>query len=103
MKRSQTFAQPFGDFVNLRGADDQRRRQGDDVAGHPDQQAGIKHRPEDVLAARARRPRARRQLDAGNQAEIADVDDMRQALQPVQRRLPMGFQRAGAGNRPSLA
>ncbi len=42
-----------------------------------------------VVAAAARLPVARRQLDAGDQAVVADVDDIRQISEAVGRLLPV--------------
>src|SRR5687768_3051780 len=65
--------------VDVAAIEDQRRRQGDDVAGAADQQVVLAERPlEHLVAAGAGRAGAAREFDRADQAEIADVDDVRQ-------------------------
>ncbi len=78
------------------GLENQRRRQGDGVAGHADQQiALVKTIGEDLVAARPGLLLARRQVDSRDQTEIAHVDHLRQIGQIVRRRLPVFAQFTG--------
>eukprot|EP01022_Parablepharisma_sp_SALTPOND_P021543 TRINITY_DN427_c0_g3_i1.p1 TRINITY_DN427_c0_g3~~TRINITY_DN427_c0_g3_i1.p1 ORF type:complete len:877 (-),score=398.28 TRINITY_DN427_c0_g3_i1:14792-17422(-) len=70
-------------LVDLLLVDHQRWRQGDDVAGHADQDAIVEGTHEGVIGAGADAAGNGRQLDAGDQADGAHVDDMRQAAQCV--------------------
>jgi hypothetical protein len=77
-------AQFVEQFVDLVLRDDQRRRQRDDVAGGADQQAVVIGLQEGREGALGRLAGNRLQLDGADQAEIADVDDMRAVLQRMQ-------------------
>src|SRR5690606_18243597 len=73
-ERRQHLAQHREDVVDVPSFDDQRRGQGDGVAGHPHQQPLAVRRLQHLVAARARRAVLRGQLDRPDQAEVADVD-----------------------------
>src|SRR5476651_1849825 len=65
-------------LVDLILLDDQRRRECDDITGGADQQPLLETFHERFIGPRTRLARPRRQLDAGDQADVADVDDVRQ-------------------------
>nr|GEU28076.1 hypothetical protein [Tanacetum cinerariifolium] len=72
----------MGDGVEgIEGAHVVRRRQGDDVARHADQHAVSECLLERIERARTGLARNGRQLDAGHQADAADVDHVRQSLE----------------------
>ena len=71
----------------------QRRRHGDDIGRHADQHAIIEAAAEDIQRALRRLAGARRQFHRANQADIANINHVRQALQRMHRILPIGFQR----------
>jgi hypothetical protein len=89
-------------LVHLPALDDQRRRQGDDVAGHAGQQAAVEGGLERRHGAGGRGAGTGLQLDAGDQAEVADVDHVAGVLQRVDRRAPVGLHLQGAGEQALL-
>ena len=70
-------------LVDLPFPDDQRRRQGDDVAGGANQQPAVEGAVEQLGRARAWRAVTRAQLDAGNKTKGSNVDDVPPAAQGV--------------------
>ena len=76
--------------------DDQRGRDGDDVTGVAHHQAAVEAFLEHFGGTGARGTGARRQFDAGHQAQVAHVDDVRCALQAVGRLFERARQLAGA-------
>ena len=86
--RRQHLAERLDDLVDLRFLDDQRRRQADRLAGLAHQNALGKAGGEHLIGALQRRARPGLKLDRGDQADIAQVDDMVRALQAVDRILP---------------
>ena len=77
--------------------DDQRRRQRDGVAGCADQQPLLPAVEEDRERALAGLTRNRRQLDTADQADVANVDHIRQLAHRVQRVLERLRHRRTAG------
>src|ERR1700709_2336962 len=72
--RSDHLCHLLDDFADLVLGDDQRRRQGQGVAGDAEHQiVVVEGAVEAVEAALARRVRAGREVDAGGQADRADV------------------------------
>ncbi len=80
----------------VRLLDDQRRRQREDVAGEAHHHAGLEALDVHFQSAPADRACARLELDAADQAEIADVDHVPRALERMQRRLELRRHRGGA-------
>jgi flagellar biosynthesis/type III secretory pathway chaperone len=97
----QRIAEDRDDILEMLLLCDQRRREGDDVAGHADQQALLEAIDEDVIGARARRAVARGQFDAGDEADRADVDDVRQTLQQCIAACQSSSSSAARVSRPS--
>src|SRR6478736_9056347 len=87
LRRFQDIRDRADRLVDVRFLDDQRRRQGDDVAGRADQDAALEAGAEDVEGAFAGAARNRLELDAADQADVADVDHVRRFAQRVQRML----------------
>src|SRR6516164_732205 len=81
---------------DLAFCDDQRRRERDDVARHADEEPRLIGRDQRLIGAAAGRAGTRLELDAGDEAEIADVDHMRGVAQPVGRVLPDRGELGGA-------
>ena len=77
------------ELVDLGLGDDQRRRQRDDVAGGADQQPLLVGLEEGGEGALGRRAGDRLELDRADQAAVPEVDDVRQALEAVERVLPV--------------
>src|SRR3546814_1239473 len=76
---------------------DQRRREGQRLAGEARVDAVLPAVQEQVVAARRwMRALARRHLDRRHPAEVATVDDVRQALQRMDRVLAIGCPVRGA-------
>src|SRR3954467_2477525 len=88
--------------VDLFLLDDERRRQRDDVAGRADQHALVVAGEEGVEGALRRLARDRLELDAADDAEIAHVDDMRQAAHGMRRLFPIRREGGGALEEPLL-
>src|SRR5439155_2851428 len=68
------------DVVDMAFLDNQWRRQRKGVAAHAQVKATIEAIDHDVIAARGHAVLARRDLDRAHQADVADVDDVRQAF-----------------------
>ena len=90
------------ELVDLLLLDDQRRRQRNGVAGGPNQEPALERLDEARMGALAGLARDRIELDGADQPDIADVDDMRQALQRMDRVLPIGRELRGARQQPLL-
>src|SRR5690349_566755 len=88
--------------VDLRLFHDQRRRERNDVAGHPDQHARLERLEKDLVGALAGRPGTRLELDAGDEAAVADVDHVLAALQGVRSVFPVAMQGSAAREKPFL-
>src|SRR6185503_11032537 len=70
--------------------DDERRRERDDVAGGADQESAAERLDEAGMGALRRLVGYGLKLNCPNQPDIADVDDVGQALQRMHRLLPIG-------------
>src|SRR3546814_19607644 len=71
--------------VDLRPLDDERGRQGDDVAGHEDQQHLFETIDENVIGPRAHRTLPGPKLDARDEPDGAAVVELRGILQRLVR------------------
>src|SRR6185436_18129889 len=80
----ESFPDGVEDPVDLRFLDDERRREGEDVAGPADQYARFEDLEEGFVGALAGRAGPRLELDRAHQADVAHVDDMAAALEGVQ-------------------
>ena len=76
--------------------DDQRRRQGDDVAGRAHEDAAVEGLDEARVRAPAGFVREGLELDGADETDVADVDDVRQAAQGMHCLLPIRRQLRGA-------
>ena len=83
-------------LVDLLLADDERRRERDDVAGRADQHVLLEALQEHLERARAGLACDRLELDARDHAEVAHVRDVRQLAQRVHRVLEVGRELARA-------
>src|SRR5438034_131899 len=99
-ERLEYFPHRVEDALDLRFLDDQRRREGEGIAGIADEDARLEALHQPVVAAAAGGSRLRRQLDRAHQAEVADVDDVALALQRVDRVFPVLLKRCGALEQP---
>src|SRR5438552_10662394 len=95
--RAQNVPDMIDQFVDLALGDDQRRRQRDDVARGADKRPALECLYERREGPLGRASGDRRQLDRADQADIANVDDMRLALQRMQRVFPIRRQLLAAG------
>ena len=93
---AQRVGDGFHDLVDLALLDDEGRRDGEDVAGLAHENAVLVAIEEHIVAALAGLAWARFKLDAGNEAYIADVDDVRAAPQRMDRLLHGWRKRGGA-------
>src|SRR5437899_6401631 len=80
--------------------DDQRRRQRKGIAAHAQVKPAIEAVDHDVIAARADAVATRRDFDCAHQADIADVYDVGQAFQRMQRIAPVFGHRRAARQKP---
>src|SRR3546814_630226 len=92
VERAQDFAEGPEHLVDMTLLDDERRGERDDVARGADQQALLVAFEEGVEGALRRLAGARLQLDAGDDAEIAQVDDVAGPLERMDGIFPIGRQ-----------
>ena len=91
IRRLEDASENIDELVDLLLLDDQRRRERDGVAGGAHEEAAIERLDEARSA-----PAAigllwdRIELDGADQPDIADVDDVRQTFQRMNRLLPIG-------------
>src|SRR5687768_11962912 len=88
--------QSLEDPVHVLALDDERRRQGEGVAGGADQESGIECRDEGIVAARAGRTFTGGELDAGDEAVGPQVHHVPAAFQCVHGVRPIGGKCLGA-------
>ena len=81
--------QSVEDLINLFFFDNERRRQGDDVARRANEDTLLECLEEAVKGAFSRLARDRLQLDGPDEADVADINHMRQTLETVQGILPI--------------
>src|SRR3990170_7898593 len=79
-------------LVDLLLFDDERRLERDDVTGGADEEAALERFDEEGVGALSRLAGDGIELDGADQPDIADVDDVRKALERVDRILPIGCQ-----------
>src|SRR5262249_50918832 len=94
--RFQHLAQLIEHLVDVGLLDDERRREGDDVAGDADEQAVLIGLQEGVEGAPADLAGERLELDPADETEVAQVDDALHALQGVDGILPILGEAVGA-------
>ena len=88
----QHLGQSADQLIYFGSGDDQRRAHRDDVAGGADQNTLVIRPQECLKPALGRLAWNTFQFYRADQAHVADVDDMRQAAQRMQRVLPVGLQ-----------
>src|SRR3990170_664808 len=96
IRRLEDAGKDLDKLIDLLLLDDERRRERDDVAGCAHQESAVERLDEARMGAFARFAGDGLQLDGADQPDIADVDDMRQALQRMHRLLPIGRKLRGA-------
>src|SRR4030042_1426732 len=82
--------QDIDELVDLLLFDDERRRERDDVTGGADQEAALERLDEERVGALCRLAGVGIELDSADQPDIANVDDVRKALERVDCVLPIG-------------
>src|SRR5215207_2330130 len=87
-------------IVDMALLDDQGRRHRKAVAAHAEIKPAIEAIHHHVITARADAVAARRQLNRAHQADIADVDDVRQALERMQCIAPVLGKRSTTREQP---